>query len=255
MKIFHRIYLGQTLLGLILSIALSSFLLIVIIQFYQHSQQQNRQALLRLQLQMEIQRAIQTMAKDIRRAGFRAISSKVSNTNFSLFELDEQGTSLALYPTNLATIGIARKTAVQNNCVLFFYDLDGNACLGSTNRQCVDGINGEQNRTSELGRELFGYRHKGNLLESRTYGNKANNRCRKAECQRYLQAESCEDTGWSKVLDEDRYDVTYLNFQWLENPSDYKAIQIELAGRVKQVPHIEYETQIVVPLLNQEMVK
>ncbi|MCK3657590.1 hypothetical protein A4G18_02380 [Pasteurellaceae bacterium Pebbles2] len=232
-------YRGQSLLGLMLSIALSAFLLLVIVQFYSHTQRQNQRILLQLQLQTELQRAIQTMAKDLRRAGFRALSPKVSENNFALFELDENGTSLAIYPN---------ESAVENSCVLFFYDLDGNGCLGSTNRQC---IKGEQNMTSEVGRELFGYRKKGDLLESRTYGNKANNKCKRAECQSYLRAPACQDLGWSKMLDEDLYQINKLQFDWLENTQDYKGVVISLSGQFKHQPEIQYETSIVVPLLNQ----
>ncbi|MGQ0285645.1 hypothetical protein ACT2CV_00365 [Pasteurellaceae bacterium 22721_9_1] len=231
-------YRGQTLLSLMLSITLSSFLLFAIIQFYTQAQQQNRTLLLKLQLQTELQRAIQTMAKDIRRAGFRALSPKVSQDNFHLFEVDDKGTSLAIY---------SMQSAVKNNCVLFFYDLDANACLGSTNRTCVKN---NQNMTSEVGRELFGYRLRDNILESRTYGNKANNKCKKAECQSYLQQNACLEKGWSKFLDEDSYDITDLVFSWLPE-ARYPAIEINLAGRLKQHKTITYETSIVVPLLNQ----
>ncbi|TYG35339.1 hypothetical protein FW755_09700 [Lonepinella koalarum] len=236
-----RFYNGQSLLGLMLSLILSSFLLLVIIQFYSYAQQQNRRQLLQLQLQTELQRALQTMAKDLRRAGFRALSIKVTQENFSLFELDEDGISLAIYP-------VSNESAVKNNCVLFFYDLDGNGCLGSTAKQCAKD---EQNATSEVGRELFGYRQNGLLLESRTYGNKANTKCKKAECQGYLQQNACQDLGWTKMLDEDNYEITDLQLNWLDNSKQYKGLMLYLAGRLKQSPDIQYESSVVIPLLNQ----
>ncbi|KYK85192.1 hypothetical protein SA2200_10195, partial [Aggregatibacter actinomycetemcomitans serotype d str. SA2200] len=45
-------YHGQSLVALMISVALSSFLFLVIMQFYSQHQQQNREMLLRLQLQM-----------------------------------------------------------------------------------------------------------------------------------------------------------------------------------------------------------
>ncbi|WP_439239687.1 hypothetical protein [Lonepinella sp. BR2919] len=239
-----RFYKGQSLLGLMLSLALSSFLLFVIIQFYAYAQRQNQHILLQLQLQTELQRVLHTMAKDLRRAGFRALSAKVTQENFSLFELDEKGTSLAIYP-------MSGESAVENNCVLFFYDLDANGCLGSTAKQCAKD---EQNATSEVGRELFGYRQNGFILESRTYGNKANTKCKKAECQSYLQQNACQDLGWTKMLDEDKYEITELQLNWLDNSRQYKGLSLYLAGRLKQYPNVQYESSVIIPLLNQPQV-
>ncbi|WP_439328452.1 hypothetical protein [Lonepinella sp. BR2357] len=238
-----QFYKGQSLLGLMLSLALSSLLLWVMVQFYTDSQRQNQHMLWQLQLQTELQRALQTMAKDLRRAGFRALSAKVTQENFSLFELDEMGTSVGIYP-------MTGESAVKNNCVLFFYDLDGNGCLGSTAKQCAKN---EQNATSEVGRELLGYRKNGLILESRTYGNKANTKCKKAECQGYLQQKACQDLGWSKMLDEDQYEVTDFQLTWLENTKQYKGLRLYLAGRLKQYPAIQYESSVVIPLLNQPL--
>ena len=78
---------GQTLVALMISVALSSFLLLVIMQFYSQHQQQNREMLLRLQLQTELQRVIQLIGKDLTRSGFRALSDKLTKNNFALFEL------------------------------------------------------------------------------------------------------------------------------------------------------------------------
>ena len=77
---------GQSLVSLMLSISLSSFLLLVILQFYSQHQQQNREMLLRLQLQTELQRLIQLIGKDLARAGFRAVSDKLTKDNLFLFE-------------------------------------------------------------------------------------------------------------------------------------------------------------------------
>lgn len=240
-KKIPRFYRGESLLALMLSIALSAALLLVMVQFYAYHERQNQRSMLQLQLQTELQRALQTITKDLRRSGFRALSPKVSVHNFALFELDENHKSIEIY---------AAESAVKKDCVLFFYDLDGNACLGSTNRTCVKN---QQNATSELGRELFGYRVRNGILESRTYGTKANNKCKAAQCLSYMQAQSCEGAGWSKVLDEERYEITNLEFRWLEKTKGYLGLEIKLAGRVKQMTNVQYETSAVAALLNQEV--
>ena len=102
---------GQSLVSLMLSISLSSFLLLVILQFYGQHQQQNREMLLRLQLQTELQRVIQLIGKDLARAGFRAVSDKLTKDNLSLFEQPNQPSAMT----------IAQMNAEKNNsCVVFF---------------------------------------------------------------------------------------------------------------------------------------
>ena len=112
---------GQTLVALMISVALSSFLLLVIMQFYSQHQQQNREMLLRLQLQTELQRVIQLIGKDLARSGFRALSDKLTKNNFALFELGNIPSSVFITQMN---------SERNNSCVLFFYDLDSNGCIG-----------------------------------------------------------------------------------------------------------------------------
>lgn len=237
------VYRGYSLINLLLGLALSTLLLMIVWQFYSQIQRQNQRLFLQLQLQLELEQVMQTMAKDIRRAGFKAPLSKATESNFYLFELEDAINSIALH---------RMPNAVKNNCVLFFYDLDANGCLGSTKKNCVKN---HRSMTTETGRELFGYRQKGKFLESRSYGNKFNARCTGKECQRYLQAENCQDSGWRKILDEDIYEVTKLEFSWLENSANYPAVEIYLAARLKHAQDLQYETSLVVPLLNQKLTK
>ena len=61
---------GQTLLALMISLALSSLLLLSISHFYVQIQTQNQHMLLYLKLQAELQRTLQLIGKDLRRLGF-----------------------------------------------------------------------------------------------------------------------------------------------------------------------------------------
>ena len=88
---------GQTLLALMISLALSSLLLLSISHFYVQIQTQNQHMLLHLKLQAELQRTLQLIGKDLRRLGFRSLNTKGTESNLSLFELDEQGTACLLY--------------------------------------------------------------------------------------------------------------------------------------------------------------
>lgn len=231
------LYRGQSLFSLLLSLTLSSFLLLVILAFYTRSQQQNQQTFGLLQLQSEVQRAVQLMGKDLRRAGFRAVSDKVSEHNFSLFE-QEQGQALALF---------SRKQQGEPDCVLFFYDIDTNGCVGSAfkNGRCVED---NRNATRFIERELFGYRLDKGMLETRlTYRKAVNAQCKQKECQEYLQARACESGGWVDLFDLNLIEVQRLHFSWL---IERQLLQIDLMARLKNLPHLTYTTQMVVPLLN-----
>ena len=85
---------GQTLLALMISLTLSSLLLLSIRIFMCKYKRKNQHMLLYLKLQAELQRTLQLIGKDLRRLGFRALNTKGTESNVSLFELDEQGTAI-----------------------------------------------------------------------------------------------------------------------------------------------------------------
>lgn len=230
---------GQSLLGLMIALAVSSLLLIGIVKFYQHSQWQIQQMNARLFLQAEIERTLQLIGKDLRRTGFRAAVGKRKVDNLALFEQDEQGTSLVV------SQAMGEK---PNSCVLFFYDLDNSGCIGSTYTKglCVE--NGK-NRAKEIERELFGYRLKQKMLETRlTYKNTVKQKCTKEECQTYIQQPACEKGGWVDLLDDREIAITHFSLQWLKEPL---LLVAQLKGQLIKQPHIQYESEIVIPLLNQ----
>lgn len=234
-----RFFRGQSLLSLIIGLTLSSFLMLVMISFYSYTQQQNKSVLAQLQLQAELQRIIQTIGRDVRRAGFRALVPNLQKNNLFLFEQDEQGTSVTIQQAD---------NEPANSCLLFFYDINANGCIGSKNKgkSCVTK---EKNSTSEIGTELFGYRLHKNMIESRqTYKNSISQTCAQAECRSYLQQPACNARGWTDLLDEKEYAISRLEFNWVANQ---QGIEVILAGYLKRQPDIHYETNIIVPLLNQ----
>ena len=231
---------GQSLVSLMLSISLSSFLLLVILQFYGQHQQQNREMLLRLQLQTELQRVIQLIGKDLARAGFRAVSDKLTKDNLPLFEQPSQPSAITIAQMNVEK---------SNSCVVFFYDLDVNGCVGGQYKGDSCLVN-ERNTTKEIERELFGYRLHQKMVETRlTYKSAVKQNCSFEDCQRYTQQSACNHGGWVDLLDEKEYEISDLTFTWL---AEQKGIEIRLIGNLKQHKKISYETAIVVPLLNRE---
>lgn len=231
-----KLYRGQTLLGLIIALSLSSFLLLVVIKFYLYHQQQNQQWYRQLSLQTEFQRILRLIANDIRRAGFRAGNSQLQQDNFHLFEQDGRSWN------------IAQKTnEIPNSCILFMYDLNGNGCLGTTftGNSCVKG---DKNNTNKIEEELFGYRLYNNMIQTRLgYRNAVIQKCSAPTCASYLSNVACDSTGWGNLLESESYTITYFHFQSLAN---HQALQISLAGYAKQDKKQIYEASIIVPLLN-----
>lgn len=233
------LYRGQILFNLLFSLFLSSLLILVIVSFYVQSQQQNKKILDTLTLQSELHSILQLIAKDVRRAGFRAVSDKVIHNNFSLFE-QGNGQSVVMF---------SMQDNKKDECLLFFYDLDRNGCLGGAfkGKQCVQ--NGH-NQTQHIERELFGYRLNQNMIETRLmYKSAVNSRCVFTECQKYLQKEACHYGGWVDLLDAQKYRIIHLAFQWI---AEQKGVLVTLRGELRQQPEIVYGTSAVIPLLNQE---
>ena len=232
---------GETLVSLLISLGLSTLLLLLVAQFYAQTQQQNQRLMLQLKLQAELQRTIQLIGKDLRRVGFRAANQKLIEDNLVLFELDEKGTAITIAQADNAPL---------NSCVLFFYDLNSNGCIGEkyTKNTCVNGV---KNVAKNIEKELFGYKLNGKMIETKqTYKNAVNADCRSAECQRALMQSTCNaGGGWTDLLDEKEFEISQLRFDWLKAG---KGIEIKLAGNLATHKHIQYETSLVVPLLNQE---
>ena len=232
---------GETLVSLLISLGLSALLLLLVAQFYAQTQQQNQRLMLQLKLQAELQRTIQLIGKDLRRVGFRAVNQKLIEDNLALFELDEKGTAITIAQADNAPL---------NSCVLFFYDLNSNGCIGEkyTKNTCVNGV---KNVAKNIEKELFGYKLNGKMIETKqTYKNAVNADCRSAECQRALtQSTGNAGGGWTDLLDEKEFEISQLRFDWLKAG---KGIEIKLAGHLAAYKHIQYETSLVVPLLNQE---
>ena len=121
-------------------------------------------------------------------------------------------------------------------------------CEKYTKNTCVNGV---KNVAKNIEKELFGYKLNGKMIETKqTYKNAVNADCRSAECQRALAQSTCNaGGGWTDLLDEKEFEISQLRFDWLKAG---KGIEIKLAGNLATHKHIQYETSLVVSLLNQE---
>lgn len=230
------LYRGQTLFSFVLSLSLSSFLLLMILKFYSDTQQKSYELFSLLKLQAEVQQVVQLMAKDMRRSGFRKpLENNSSNVDLFSMHIKQH---LFLFK---------RPTQKEMSCALFLYDADENGCIGVRNESDQCKVS-QQNRANDIGRELFGYRLNGSMIETRNLRrNDVDKKCIGTACQQYLQAEACEEGRWVDLFDSDRIKFTRLNFQWLiEN----KLLKIDVSAQLKKKNKVRYETSIIVPIMN-----
>ncbi|MGV6988859.1 prepilin-type N-terminal cleavage/methylation domain-containing protein [Testudinibacter sp. P80/BLE/0925] len=227
---------GFTLLELMIAAAVGSFLLLLIVGFFSRASVFNRELLLRLQLQQEVQKVLQLMAKDISRSGFAYLDQRIEQTNLALFN-HADGSSTTITAAN-------RESA--NSCLLFWYDLDHSGCVGGNHgRQCqVAG----QNRTLDIQKELLGYRLKSKMVETRAmYKSGTIQQCEREQCHAYLAKNGCDTRGWADLLDSDIYQVSRLHFSWL---AQRRGVLVQIQANYKREPHIQYQSAVVIALHN-----
>jgi len=112
-------------------------------------------------------------------------------SNFELFEKDNQ------------------RFALNSQCLIFFYDLNGDGCLGKRATKKALCRNGKLNNTKDLAKEVFGFK-----LEEKEIHLYADNRfenCLGEQCKTLL--DSCGNK-WTKFTSKEEYLVDKLQFNW-----------------------------------------
>lgn len=229
---------GITLVELMITIALGTLLLLSITQFFSEITQGKQRFLLRLQLQQETHRVLRLLRKDIARSGYVA-QHRVKQSNIDLF----QGSN----PTLVTLTALSSEN--NNSCLLFWYDLDQSGCIGSGHGQYCQSH--QRNATNHIQRELLGYRLRRGALETRImYQSGAIQNCESAVCQSYLNQQGCNTRGWASLLDNDRYQVTQLEFQWLQK---LNILQVNIQTTYRDKPEISYQSAVIIPLYHQAL--
>ncbi|MBE2893845.1 hypothetical protein [Spirabiliibacterium falconis] len=229
---------GFGLLETMLTIALMAVLLMIMIHFFNRTLYLQQSHNKRLQLQGEIHRVLNLMAKDIARSGYAAYE-QVLVSNAGLMT-DSRS------PAGIIT---AANRAPANSCFLFWYDLDQSGCVGTRHDNICQKEG--RNRTLEIQTELLGYRLNSKMVETRImYKRGTPQDCKGTACQIFLSEKGCDTKGWGDLMDSSVYEITTLQFEWLVKN---KALQVMLRGRFKEKAwrHIDYESAVVITLQNQ----
>lgn len=234
----RKIYLtrGESLVSLMIVVAITSALILLLIDFMSYMNYARNMQVAKLVLQEQVESILMLMRKDIQRSGYIQLDRSLQQAkhNFSLFLTDNQ----------LVTI-THKRTAVANSCLLFSYDLNQDGCLGErTLTQCKEG---EINATQNLQKELFGYRLNQQMIESRTmYKSAVNDNCQGLECKTYLSKDGCDTRGWTDLMDAVKYRVTRLTFHHLSP----QLIQVDIRVEDKKFINVSYQSQAIIALYN-----
>ena len=211
-----------SLVEILISLALGSMLLLSFSYYYSNYyvvwQKQKEQFF----LQKEAHQLAHYLQKHIQHLGYQGNNKEESN--FELFEKDNQ------------------RFALNNQCLIFFYDLNGDGCLGKRATKKALCRNGQLNNTKDLAKEVFGFK-----LEEKEIHLYADNRfenCLSEQCKTLL--DSCENK-WTKFTSKEEYLVDKFQFNWKKQN---ELMQIELTLSSIKDKKINYHLTVYTYLLN-----
>lgn len=233
-NLMKKIYSGQTLIQLIIGLGLSVFLIMILLKFYSFQQKQYQDLFLKLELQQEIHRVLNTISKNLMRTGFIGLSKKESN--IELFNLVDP------------ILFSEKKGEIKNSCILFFYDFNIDGCIGDDHIICAkDRIN--RNNINEL----YGYRLENGVIKARSYSKGFKPQCNIYSCPQFFSIEQCNANGWEKLTDENKYHISDLSFNWLDIEKSLLSVYIKasLVGNI----NISYESHAIIYLINKDKLK
>ena len=219
-KISH--FKAFSLVEILISLALGSILLLSFTYYYSNYyvvwQKQKEQFF----LQKEAHQLAHYLQQHIQHLGYQGNNKEESN--FELFEKENQ------------------RFALNNQCLIFFYDLNGDGCLGKRATKKALCRNGQLNNTKDLAKEVFGFK-----LEEKEIHLYADNRfenCLSEQCKTLL--DSCENK-WTKFTSKEEYLVDKFQFNWKKQN---ELMQIELTLSSIKDKKINYHLTVYTYLLN-----
>ena len=211
-----------SLVELLISLALGSMLLLSFTYYYSNYyvvwQKQKEQFF----LQKEAHQLAHYLQQHIQHLGYQGNNKEESN--FELFEKDNQ------------------RFALNSQCLIFFYDLNGDGCLGKRATKKALCRNGQLNNTKDLAKEVFGFK-----LEEKEIHLYADNRfenCLGEQCKTLL--DSCGNK-WTKFTSKEEYLVDKLQFNWKKQN---ELMQIDLTLSSIKDKKINYHLTVYTYLLN-----
>ena len=211
-----------SLVEILISLALGSMLLLSFTYYYSNYYIVWKKQKEQFFLQKEAHQLAHYLQQHIQHLGYQGNNKEESN--FELFEKENQ------------------RFALNNQCLIFFYDLNGDGCLGKRATKKALCRNGQLNNTKDLAKEVFGFK-----LEEKEIHLYADNRfenCLSEQCKTLL--DSCENK-WTKFTSKEEYLVDKFQFNWKKQN---ELMQIELTLSSIKDKKINYHLTVYTYLLN-----
>lgn len=219
------LFSGISLIEILLSLTLGSFLLFILSKYFSdHYYNQVKQREL-LNLQQHTHQLLTYFQQHIQHIGYQGRNRDKNNYN--------------LFLTN-------NKAYQLNNpqCLLFFYDVNGDGCLGSRIKKQECEINGVNN-TKDVNKEIFGFTFKNKNLF--VFDDNFFSNCYKNQCQNW--SKNCSQYKWSNITELSDYQVEHLAFNWIKVN---QLMKIELQLSSVKLPLVQYQSSVYSYLLNNE---
>lgn len=217
-------YHAFSLIELLISLGLATFILFSVSKLYSDFYVDQKKQTELLMLQRESFQIITYLKQHIQHIGYQG--SFREENNYLLFQYQDKNYSLT-----------------NPNCLIFFYDVNRDGCIGNRAKKerCVIG---NINNTKYINREIFGFK-----LENKTlyiYDDNKIQQCSSTMCQQLLT--SCNKGNWRR-FDNNDYTINTLNFSWLK-PDKVMKIELELTSNKEA--NIAYQVIAYSYLLNAE---
>lgn len=214
---------GFSLFEMLIALTLGSFLLFIFFHFYSEFHRLQTQQKTQLFLQKEAHQFANYLQQHIQHMGYQGENRQADN--FSLFE--QNGKRYAL---------------PSPQCLIFFYDLNNDGCLGKRATKKAACTIGEMNNSKELAKEIFGFKlEKGEIY---LYAENKLENCIGKQCQSLFN--SCSER-WTKFTSIQDFYVDKLHFSW-KKPEVLLQLDLKLSS-VKE-KHINYQLTAYIHLLN-----
>ncbi|OOH91459.1 hypothetical protein BMT54_02125 [Pasteurellaceae bacterium 15-036681] len=212
-----------SLIEILISLSLASFILLIASSLYsQYYYTQSKQREL-LNLQTHTHQLLDYFQQHIQHMNYQG--NYRENSNFDLFSSKDKNYLLE-----------------GKQCLMFFYDLNGDGCIGNRNKTQACQVQG-LNKTNNIAKELFGFKFENQAIY--IYEDNQIQTCYGQECE--IFAKGCNIGKWSKMADMGDYIVTQLNFSWLKED---KLLKIELSLKSTKLPKVEYSATAYSYLFN-----
>lgn len=212
-----------TLLEMLLSLTLGSFILLAAGKIFSQFQTEKIKQQTLIQLQKESHQLLHYLQQHLQHIGYQGINRK--DSNFPLFEKAGK-----------------RYAQASPNCFIFFYDVNNDGCLGKRTTKTAACRVGELNNTKDLSKEIFGFKVENKELS--VYSGNTLDKCVATQCQTLL--ENCSSGRWEKLINKDDFNIEQLKLTPKEN-----IMQIELSI---SKDNIIYENKGYTFILNPEAI-